>query len=315
LGNLKKSDGFVSVLGYNLYYKIFEAEDTIDKGDLLCLHGGPGMTHDYILPLQDMVNFGYRVIFYDQLGCGRSDLPKNLALFTIERAIEDVEGFRKAMNLGKIHLMGSSYGGLLAIAYALKYQTNLRSLITTGGLASVPLTMKEMERLKSELPIDVQETMKRYEDLGEYQNPDYIKAQMVFYKNYLCRLDPWPQELDYTLAHVSMPVYGTMNGPNEFTIIGNMRYWDVTDQISRINVPTLVTGGRYDEVTPKVAQSIHKGIKGSKIVIFEKSAHLPMWEERDKYIKTLADFLTSVNRKRARITSRKLAAKTKRKGK
>jgi proline iminopeptidase len=94
-----------------------------------------------------------------------------------------------------------------------------------------------------------------------------------------------------------------------------MRYWDVTDQISRINVPTLVTGGRYDEVTPKVAQSIHKGIKGSKIVIFEKSAHLPMWEERDKYIKTLADFLTSVNRKRARITSRKLAAKTKRKGK
>jgi proline iminopeptidase len=255
------------------------------------------MTHDYILPLQDLAHHGYRVIFYDQLGCGKSDLPKNLALFTIERAVEDAENFRIAMNINKFHLMGSSYGGLLAIAYALKHQTNLKSLITTGGIASVPLTVREMERLKRDLPIDVQETMKKYEDLGEYQNPEYIKAQMVFYKRHLCRLDPWPQELEYTLTHVSMPVYGTMNGPNEFTIIGNMRYWDVTNQLPKIKVPTLVTGGRYDEVTPKVAESIHKGIKGSKLLIFEKSAHLPMWEEREKYIKTLADFLGTVDRR------------------
>lgn len=294
----KESDGYVEVAGRRLYYRTFEPEETTSKGDLVCLHGGPGMTHDYILPLKDLAQSGYRVIFYDQLGCGKSERPKNLGLFTIEQAVEDLEGFRHTMNLGKIHLMGSSYGGLLAIAYALKYQKNLKSLITTGGLASVPLTMSEMERLKKELPPDVQETLRKYEEEGDYQNPEYVKAQMVFYKNYLCRLDPWPAELNYTLEQVSIPVYGTMNGPNEFTIIGNIRYWDVTAQLPRIKIPTLVTGGRFDEVSPKVAKSIHDGIKGSKLVTFEKSAHLPMWEEREKYMKTLSDFISSVDSKR-----------------
>jgi proline iminopeptidase len=291
---MTNSKGYAKVLGYNLYFRSFGDENK--KGTVLCLHGGPGATHDYLLPLVDLTNYGYRVVMYDQLGCGRSDLPKNPALFTVERAVEDLEGFRRALRLRKVNLMGSSWGGMLAIAYTLKHQKNVRSLITTGGLASVPLANAEMGRLKSELPKDIQQTMERYEKRGEYEKPEYVRAVMVFYGRHLCRLDPWPKELKHSMKHMSKPVYFTMNGPNEFTFIGNIRYWDVTNRLPEIRVPTLVTGGRYDEVTPTVAKSIHRDIGGSELVTFESSSHLPRWEEREKYIDVLKRFLDKVGR-------------------
>jgi len=287
----KSSEGYVTVQGISVFYKTF-GEPT--KGTVLCLHGGPGGTHHYMLPLADLSKFGYRVMFIDEFGCGNSELPKNPALLSIEYGVEEVEGVRKALNLGKIHLIGSSYGGLLTIAYALKYQKNLKSMVTIGGLANVPLTVAEMDRMKSELPPDVVEVLRKYEAIGDYENPEYLKAVEVFYRKHLCRLPEWPKELVYSLDHISKPVYHTMNGPNEFTIIGNMRYWDVTNQLHKIRIPTLVTGGRYDEVSPKVARSIHKGIKKSKLVTFANSSHLPMWEEREKFIAVVQKFLNSV---------------------
>jgi len=288
ISSSSSSDGYVTVQGIRLYYKVLgEAK----KGTVLCLHGGPGATHDYMLSLADLAEFGYRVVFFDEFGCGKSELPKNVASLTIEYGVEEVEGIRQELNLGKVHLIGSSYGGLLAIAYALKYQRNLKSMVTIGGLHSVPLTTAEMARMKSQLPPDVVTTLEKYEALGEYENPEYLKAVEVFYKKHLCRLEPWPKELVHSLEHISKPVYHTMNGPNEFTIVGNIRYWDVTDQLHKIRVPTLVTGGSYDEVSPKVARAIHRGIKRSKLVIFPNSSHLPMWEERGKFISIVRKFL------------------------
>jgi len=277
-----------------LFYRVFgEAR----RGTVLCLHGGPGATHDYLLPMADLIEYGYKVVFYDQLGCGRSEMPDDTSLFTVERGVEEVEGIRRALNLGRIHLMGSSYGGLLAIAYALKYQENLKSLIISSGLASVPLAVAEMQRLKSELPPEIQETLRKYEEIGDYENPEYLKAVQEFYKRHLCRLPEWPKELVYTMEHMSKPVYYTMNGPNEFTIIGTLKDWDVTDQLHKIRVPCLITVGRYDEVTPKVAESMHQRIKGSKLVIFENSSHVAMWEEREKFIEVVRKFLEEVDRK------------------
>ena len=290
-------DGYVTVSGYKLYYKIFGV-DNIET--ILCVHGGPGLTHEYILSMADLAKDGYKVVFYDQLGCGKSDVPKNLNMFTIERAIEDLEGFRRGMKFGKVHMFGSSYGGLLALGYALKYQDNLKSLISAGGLASVPFATREMARMKAQLPQDVQETMRKYEDAGDYANPEYQKAVEVFYKNYFCRLPEWPKEVTDSLQHVSLPVYGTMNGPNEFTIVGNIRHWDITSQLGKIHVPVLVTAGKYDEVSPKEARNIHNGIKGSKLVIFQKSAHLTMWEEREKYMTVTGNFLAAATRKASR---------------
>jgi proline iminopeptidase len=293
-------EGLVNVLGYNLFYKVFEPKEGKVKGTVLCLHGGPGSPHNYLLSLVDLTNFGYRMVFYDQLGVGNSEMPENKYIFSIEYGVEEVEAFRKAMNLGKINLFGSSYGGLLAIAYALKYQKNLKSLITAGGLASVPLTVAEMNRMKSELKPEVVSVLEKYESVGDFENPEYVNASMVFYHKHLCRLSPWPDDVQYSLDKISKPVYSLMNGPNEFTIIGSMKYWDVTDKLNTIKVPTFVTGGRFDEVSTKVAENIHKGIKGSKRSTFENSSHLPFWEERDKYMKAVANFLDSVNETRKR---------------
>jgi proline iminopeptidase len=285
---VKPKEGFASILGFEIFYKQFGRPK---NGEILCLHGGPGSTHDYLLSMADFAEHGYRVTFYDQLGCGRSQVPMDVSLFVPERYVEEVEALRRALGLGRPHVIGSSWGGMLGIAYALKYQRNMRSLTTVGGLHNVPLCVREMQRMKRQLSEDVQRTLERYEAAGDYENPEYVKAVMVFYKRHICRLREWPPELTYTLEHTSKSVYGTMNGPNEFTIIGNIRYWDVTSQLHKIRVPTLILTGKYDEVSPVVGKDIHSHIKGSEITIFPKSSHLAFWEEREAFMKRVLRFL------------------------
>ena len=288
---MEPSEGYVKVLGFRLFYRTYGKPT---KGTVLCLHGGPGATHDYLLSLEDLAQFGYQVVMIDQLGCGKSDRPHGTSLYTIPHNVEEVEAVRAALRLGKVHLMGSSYGGALAIATALKYQRRLKSLVVTGGLASVPLTVREMRRLIGRLPPKVRATIAKYEAMEDYGNPRYLAAVAEFYRRHVCRLPVWPREVVYSFDHISKPVYYTMNGPNEFTIIGTIKDWDVTDQLPTIKLPTLVTVGRYDEVTPRVAGEIHDGIRGSRLVQFEKSAHLAMWEERAHFIEVVRDFLDGV---------------------
>jgi proline iminopeptidase len=157
------------------------------------------------------------------------------------------------------------------------------------------MTFEEMQRMKKALPSNVYRAMEKYERAGEYDNPEYLKCVEIFYRKHVCRLAEWPEELKYSIEHLSKPVYGTMNGPNEFTIIGNIRYWNVTNQLHSIKIPTLVTCGKYDEVSPKVARDIHRHIKSSKLVIFPKSSHLAFWEERERFVSVLKNFLDGVS--------------------
>src|SRR5437879_11841326 len=136
---MEPTEGYVKILGFKLFYRSYGKPT---KGTLLCLHGGPGATHDYLMSLEDLAQFGYRVVFIDQLGCGKSERPRGTDLYTIAHNVEEVEAVRKALRLGKVHLMGLSYSGALAIATALKYQRNLRSLVIAGGLPSGHLTVR-----------------------------------------------------------------------------------------------------------------------------------------------------------------------------
>jgi len=278
---------FMTVNGFRLFYKDFGN----GKNALLCLHGGPGAMHDYLLPLGELRDDKIKVVLYDQLGCGKSERPREKSHYNIEYGVEEVEGVRQALNLGKINLFGNSYGGALALQYALKYQRNISKLIISSGLASVRETVVEMRRLKTLLPKEVQDVYAKYEVAEDYQNPEYLKAVEVFYRNFVCRLPEWPEEFKRTINGISTDVYWTMNGPNEFTIIGLLKDWDITARLQEIRVPTLITVGKYDEVTPKVAETIHKGIPGSKLVLFENSAHVAMLEERERYLKTLREFI------------------------
>jgi proline iminopeptidase len=287
---MDETEGFAKVLGYRLFYRTF---GKAEKGTVLCLHGGPGASHDYLLPLADLAQFGYRVVLFDQLGCGRSQRPRGTSLYTVDHHVEEVEGIRRALRLGRVHLMGSSYGGALVLATALRYPRNLRSLVIASGLASTPLCVQEMWRLVGRLPPRVQSTIRKYNARGEFRNPAYLRAVDVFYRRHLCRLPVWPHELVQTLDHTGL-VYQVMNGPNEFTITGRIRDWDVTDRLPEIRIPALVTVGRYDEVTPRVAREIQRGIRGSKLVLFDHSSHVAFWEQRPLYIEVVRDFLDGV---------------------
>ncbi len=285
-------EGYKTIFGIKIYYKLYK---TGSNKKLITLHGGPGGSHDYLIPLADLANYGINVLFYDQFGCGRSEDPKDPSDYTVEHGVEELEELRKQVFNDKVVILGHSYGGLLALAYAIKYQHNLKGLIVSSGLSSVPYTVKEMQRLIDELPKEYRDAIRKYDALKDYKNPEYLRAVNYFYSQHLLRLKEMPEPVKKTFEFLEKrKTYEIMNGPNEFTIIGTIKDYDITDQLSKIQVPTLITVGRYDEVTPNVAELIHKNIKGSRLVIFENSSHMAMWEEREKYISVVREFIEEV---------------------
>jgi proline iminopeptidase len=224
-------------------------------------------------------------------------VPADVARFTLAHHVIETEQVRRALDLGRVHLLGSSYGGLLALAVALAHPASLRSVTTVGGLASVPFATAEMNRLRAGLPAPVRAVLDRCEADGTTDRPEYTEAAMVFYRQFVCRLDPWPAELTRSLElAASHPVYPYMNGPSEFTITGTIKDIDLVSQLATIRVPTLVLGGRYDEVTPKVAEQIYRAVPGARHHTFEQSAHVPFWEEREAFRRIVGAFLHDVDR-------------------
>jgi proline-specific peptidase len=287
---VKVEEGKIDVDGYQVWYR------RVGEGGipLLTLHGGPGAGHDYLEPLEALAR-DRPVVFYDQLGCGRSDQPDDPSLWRIERFVSEVDRVRHALGLEQVHLLGQSWGGWLAIEYMLSRPRGVVSLILASTSASIPQFVAEARRLKSELPLRIYQTLERYESVGDYAHPDYEQAVFEFYKRHLCRLDPWPDPLLRSVENVNgSAVYETMNGPNEFTVVGNLKDWDRTDRLGEIVVPTLITVGRYDELTPACARTMHRGIPDARLVIFEESAHLAHLEESDAYLQVVADFLAGV---------------------
>lgn len=294
-GKNMHEDGFVEVNGLKLYYERFGKGN---KHRLLTLHGGPGGTHDYLLPLADLADMGFDVVFYDQFGCGKSDDPKSDSDYSLEYAIEEVEGVRKAFfGNTRINLFGNSWGGLLGLAYAIKYQNNLITLTSSSGLSSVPETVKEMHRLIGLLPDEYRNGIEEHESKEEYEHPDYLKGSEYFMRQHVLRTDKWPDEVNRMLEMTAKRgTYLRMNGPSEFTIIGTIKDVDFTDRLKEIKVPTLITCGKYDEVTPAIARILHGQIHGSKLEIFQESSHLQFWEERQNYMEKLSEFIRNHDR-------------------
>jgi proline-specific peptidase len=185
---------------------------------------------------------------------------------------------------------------MLAMEYALTKPSGLASLVISSSPASIPLWAEETGRLRSELPADVRQVLDEHEAAGTADSPEYQTAMLEFYKRHVCRLDPWPDGIARTFAKMEedSDVYLYMQGPNEFVITGTLTNWDITDRLGEIDVPTLVTTGRYDECTPKQAEIVHRGIAGSEWVVFENGSHMQFAEEPERYLEVLDDFLTRV---------------------
>lgn len=260
---------------------------------LLCLHGGPGMPHDLLMPITRLAEQGRAVIVYDQLGCGRSDHPHDPSLWSVELFVEEVAAVRKALGLECIHLLGHSWGGMLALETVLRGARGIQAMVLADSPVSIPLWNSETNRLRSELPPDVQQVLNRHEQDGTTDSPEYQQAMVAYYRRHICRLDPWPQEMmsAFSALQQDPEVYNTLWGPNELCCTGALRDWSMLDRLGEISNPTLVLGGRFDEATPTITEATHRGITGSEWVIFEESAHLPHLEEPERFRQVLQDFL------------------------
>jgi proline-specific peptidase len=294
--NIPTQEGRVPFHGYHTWYRIVGDRDAPGKRPLLCLHGGPGMPHDYLEPLEAIAATGRRVIFYDQLGCGNSDQPHDPSLWTVPLFVDELAVIRTALALDRVHLLGQSWGGMLAMEYALTRPAGLASLILANSLAGTRQWVVENNRLRAELPADVQATLTAHEAAGTTDDPAYQEAMMLFYQRHVCRLDPWPDPLNRTVAKFMQgpEVYLTMWGPSELYVTGTLQGWSVEDRLGEIRLPTLVLGGRYDQATPAITETLHRGIAGSEWVLFEHSAHMPHLEETERYLQVLTQFLDRV---------------------
>lgn len=262
---------------------------------LLCLHGGPGFAHGYLRSLADLCD-ERPVIFYDQLGCGSSDRPDDPALWTVERSIEELQAVRDTLGLEETHIFGNSWGGMLALAYALRRgQDGIRSLIISSSPATVSCWMEYSYELRAQLPDRDRETIATHWDRGYFSCPEFTAAAFTYYRRHLCRIDPWPEELERSFAGIGTQVYETMWGPSEFgPCTGVLNTFDIMPELHQVTVPTLMTIGRHDECPLDHFIEMQRAIAGARLEVFEDSSHTQFLEERESYMRTVRQFLQDV---------------------
>ena len=266
------------------------------KTPLVVAHGGPGCTHDYVLSIASIAESGRPVIHYDQLGNGRSThLPdKGGDFWTVDLFLDELDNLLDHLGIkDRYFLLGQSWGGMLGAEHGIRQPAGLKALVISNSPASMELWASEAEKLRAELPREVDEALRRHEADGTYSDPEYLAAQKVYYDLHVCRVLPNPPEVLATEHYMEQDahVYNVMNGPNEFFCIGTLRGWTVVDRVHLITAPTLLASGRFDEATPATVQPFFDNIPDVRWEIFENSSHMPFVEEADRYMSVVEDFL------------------------
>jgi proline-specific peptidase len=290
-------EGFLPFAGHRTWYRIVGEEEDEGKLPLLCLHGGPGATWHHLEPYSALAE-GRRVVFYDQLGCGNSAVgePHDPSLWTPGLYLEEIDTIREALGLARCHVLGHSWGGMLGMAYAAKRPAGLTDLVVESSPASVPYWLTELDRLRAELPAEIEATLRQHEREGTTEAEEYETTMMVFYDRHLCRIRPWPDWLQrsFEAMAANREVYLTMNGPSEFHVIGSLKDFDLTSSLGAIGVPTLLFCGEFDEVTPATVARAHAAIPGSQFVVLEGCSHMSQAERPDLTLGLLRGWLAGV---------------------
>lgn len=288
-----ETEGYIEVTGGKVWYKKVEGENA-HKTPLLILHGGPGSSHYSMQGLAALAE-ERSVIFYDQLGCGYSDMPNDHNLWNLDRFVNELVTVRQALSLDNVHILGHSWGTTLAAAYLLTKPERVESVIFSSPCLSAPMWAKDQDNNRKKLPHEVQKILKRNEDNGTTDCEEYKQASQVFAKQFICRLDPKPEILVEAAKRKGIDSYQTMWGPSEFHVTGNLRDFDCTDRLKEITQPSLYTCGRFDEATPETTEYYHSLTPHSTFHIFEQSAHLPYLEEKQEYLQVIQGFLQDIN--------------------
>lgn len=299
-------EGFVRVGGCRIYYK---TRGKPTNGTILTIHGGPGANHIIMLRFADLAQFGYRVVWYDQSGCGRSTRPRAKDHYTLESWAHEAEGVRRALRLGPVHLVGHSFGALVALEMVLRHPSSVRSLTVGSGFSSAAQAFEESMRRFQLAPKRLRTVIRRAESKGHLSDPDYVRAKAEYLRlpyrtsegrpAVLRRSEVAPWEVSQMIAGFNPRLEPIFYGRGAAEILGpidgTMEGWDVTARLRDIRVPTLVTVGRYDTVDPRLSRILHRRIRDSKLVVFERSGHGTIYDERDGYMRTMRDFLASVS--------------------
>jgi proline-specific peptidase len=286
---VESREGYVDFRGHRTWYRVV-GESAEGRDPLVALHGGPGSTHNYFTPLERLAEGGRAVVLYDQIGCGSSDRPQDIE-WGVDVFLDELATLRDRLGLERVHLLGTSWGGQLALEHALSGYGGLTSLVLSSTLASIEEWVLEARRLRAALPADVVEVLDRHEQAGTFDDPEYREALGVFDDHYIHRGARGTPELARMYAEKGPEVYRAMVGPNEWMVTGKLKGWDVRDRLGEITVPALVARGAYDICTEKIARTLLGGLPNARYAVFEESSHMPALEESDRYLEVVGAFL------------------------
>ncbi|MGG3467098.1 proline iminopeptidase-family hydrolase [Neobacillus pocheonensis] len=291
-------EGFIEVTGGRVWYEIYNKE--VASTPVIILHGGPGSSC-YSLQGLKVLAEDRPVILYDQLGCGKSDRPTDPSLWHLDRFVEELAQVREALNLDEVHILGHSWGTTLAAAYCLTKPSGVTSVIFSSPCLSAPLWEQDQRRNLKKLPKEIQETILLCEETGTTDSKEYEEATLEFNKNFVNRLDPYPEWLKQGRQYRNPDVYNIMWGPSEFTVLGNLKEFDCTSQLNEITCPTLFTCGRFDEATPESTEYFSMLTPNGQFHVFENSAHMPYVEEPEEYLRVIGGYLKAIDTKKSTI--------------
>jgi proline iminopeptidase len=282
---------------FNVWTKRFGNNPTIK---ILLLHGGPAMTHEYMECFETFFQRqGYEFYEYDQLGSYYSDQPKDSSLWTIDRFVDEVEQVRKAIGAdsNNFYLLGNSWGGILAMEYALKYQQHMKSLIVSNMMASAPEYGRYADEVlaKQMNPTTLAE-IKSIESKKDFSNPRYMELLIPnYYHEHICRLKTWPDGLNRAMKHANNEIYTLMQGPSEFGISGRLANWDIKNRLHEINIPTLMIGVKFDTMDPKAMEEQSTLVKKGRYLYCPNGSHLSMWDDQQVFMNGVIQFIEDVH--------------------
>jgi L-proline amide hydrolase len=293
-------EGHLEHDGHRTWYRVVgNLDPDALRAPVVICHGGPGATHDYVAPIAALERSGRACVLYDQLGNGRSDhLPDaDPSFWTVELFERELAALVEHLGIdGRYHVLGQSWGGMLGLLHALERPPGLVSVVAADSPASIDAFVAGANELLEDLSPDVVATIRAGERSGETSTPEFEAAVMEFYRRHVCRLDPWPDEVirSFGAMESDPTVYATMNGPTEFTVVGTIAGFDITDRLGEIEVPVLLVSGEHDEVRPEVVAAMHERLRDSEWALFEDSSHMPHVEEPRRFLEVVSGFLERV---------------------
>ncbi|AIZ64294.1 proline iminopeptidase [Hymenobacter sp. DG25B] len=279
------------------------------KMKVLLLNGGPGATHEYFECMESFLpKDGIEFIYYDQLGCGNSDNPKDTAMWSLPRYVEEVEQVRQALNLNKdnFYLLGHSWGGILAAEYAFKYQQNLKGLIISNMMMSIPDYGKYADNvLAKQMKPEVLKEIREIEARKDFQNPRYMELLMPnFYVEHICRipLDQWPEPINRSFSKMNQSLYVTMQGPSEFGVSGKLLNWNRVPDLPKLTVPVLSIGGKYDTMDPEHMRMVAQKVQNGTALICPNGSHMSFYDDQQTYMSGLTKWILGVDKGEKKVT-------------